>query len=288
MRSMMLGVVAAAGLTSAASAQLTSFVLNDGLFRYSEGTITGASTRTGAGGGTANFGFASGGGNLVTGDYLFQNWWWYRGGQDTREYGLSNQVQGIQLNPASAFVRYLEPGVDGGAANLQFDLTYTLNQISPTQAAVTINWNITNLATFPQNVSFFSYTDADVGTSLSDDFANYVSGPGLNYMRVDATNADPSQFFTVGADLSLNDAWQMAAFTSTRLGLSDALVTNLPNSASPFTGDFTGALQWDLVLAAGESIGGRVTKGYNYVVPAPGALALLGLGGLAAARRRRA
>jgi hypothetical protein len=287
MRSMMLGVVAAAGLTSAASAQLTSFVLNDGLFRYSEGTITGASTRTGAGGGTANFGFASGGGNLVTGDYLFQNWWWYRGGQDTREYGLSNQTQGIQLTPASVFVRYLEPGVDGGAANLQFDLTYTLNQISPTQAAVTINWNITNLATFAQNVSFFSYSDADIG-SLSDDFANYVSGPGLNYMRVDASNADPSQFLTVGADLNLNNAWQMAAFTSTRLGLSDALVTNLPNSASPFTGDFTGALQWDLVLTAGESIGGRVTKGYNYVVPAPGALALLGLGGLAAARRRRA
>lgn len=283
-----LGVLAAVGLASAAGAQtLTSFVLNDGSFRYSESAITGSSTRTGTGGGFANFGFASGTGSTVTGDYLFQNWWWYRSQGDTREFALSNQTSGIQISPNTVALIYDEPiGGVTTAPGLRFSLVYTLNQISPTQAAVTINWNIENRTQQEQSVAFFSYTDADVLTA-SDDDASYNSAPGLNFFRVNASTANTSDFFSVGSDLRLNDLFKQGAFSGTRLGLADTSVTNMDNTPATFVGDWTGVLQWNLLIPAGESLGGRVTKGYNYVVPAPGALALLGLGGLIAGRRRR-
>ena len=290
MRKSLLAVVAVAGLASAANAQLSSFVLNDGNFRYSESSITGASVRTGTGGGSANFGLASGAGSTVTGDYLFQNWWWYRSAGDAREFALSNQSSGIQISPNTVAVIYDEPiGGASTAPGLRFSLTYTLNQISATQAAVTINWNIENRTQETQAVSFFSYSDSDIGSSASDDAGSYVAGGGLNYHRNDNSTTDAASFFTVAADLRLNDAWQAGnGFSTARFGLTDADVDNLANTISPFVGDWAGALQWDLSIPAGESLGGRVTKGYNYVVPAPGAAALLGLGGLIAGRRRRA
>lgn len=283
-------VLAAAGLASSASAQLSSFVLNDGGFRYSESNITGASVRTGSSGGSANFGFASGGGNTVTDDYLFQNWWWYRSAGDTREFALSNQTSGIQISPNTVALVYDEP-IAGSAtgAGLRFSLVYTLNQISSNQAAVTINWNIENRTQESQPVSFFSYTDSDIGSSASNDSGTYFTEIGLNYHRNDDSTTNTSNFFTIAADLRLNDRWQAGnGFGSSRFGLSNTAVDNLTNATSPFVGDWAGALQWDLVISAGESLGGRVTKGYNFVVPAPGAFALLGLGGLVAGRRRRA
>jgi hypothetical protein len=76
-----LGLIAFAGLaiTTAAQAQVSSFVLNDGLFRYSA-TVTngGASARTGTTAGSSNnFGLigtnTSVGNASVTDDYLYQN-----------------------------------------------------------------------------------------------------------------------------------------------------------------------------------------------------------------------
>lgn len=289
MRKSLLAVVAVAGLASAASAQLSSFTLNDGNFRYIERAITGSTNRTGTGGGSADFGLASGA-TSVTGDYLFQNWWWYRSAGDNREFALSNQTSGIQISPNTVAVIYDEPIAGASTApGLRFSLTYTLNQISATQAAVTINWNIENRTQETQAVSFFSYSDSDIGSSSSDDSGSYIPGGGLNYHRNDNSTTDSASFFTVAADLRLNDAWQAGnGFSTTRFGLGDADVDNLANTVSPFVGDWAGALQWNLSIPAGESLGGRVTKGYNYVIPAPGAAALLGLGGLIAGRRRRA
>lgn len=300
MRSMMFALIGVAGLASAASAQtLSSFVLNDGLFRYSETTQTAGAGRTGTGNGSANFGLASGTGSTVTNDYLFQNWWWYRSAGDTREFALSNQASGIQLSPNSAFVRYAEPIGGSATANgtLNFDFTYTLNQISPTQAAVTINWSITNNSNAAQPVNFFAYTDSDMSfTSFSDDNGTYTPGAGVNTYRNDNSLTDTARFFTLSADLRLNDEWRIGPFSTSAtntlsplalLGANTGIDTmgNVDTAAGP--ADNSAALQWNLTIDAGQSIGGRVTKGYNYVIPAPGTAALLGLGGLLAARRRR-
>ena len=298
-----IALIAFAGLAAAqsiASAQtLTTMRLQDGLFRYTESGITGASVRTGTGGGSANFGLI--GTNTATtsttvvNDVLFQNWWWYRSAGDTREFALSNQTSG-QLNLAgnSATLRYNVPIGGSSTDRLIFELTYTLNQISPTQAAVTINWSIFNQSNVEQPVSFFAYADSDVGSSATDDNGTYIPGSGFNTYRNDNSLTDTANFFTMSADLRTNDRWQIGAFsgtdlTSPRAALTNAAISNLSNNDTiGAAGDNAGALQWDLTIPAGQSIGGRVTKGYNYVIPSPGALALVGLGGLVAARRRRA
>ncbi len=295
-----IALIAFAGLAAAQSiASAQNIRLQDGLFRYAETALTGASVRTGTGGGSANFGFigtnTSSTTTSVASDVLFQNWWWYRSAGDTREFALSNQTAN-QTNLAgnSATLRYNEPIGGSSTDRLIFELTYTLNQISPTQAAVTINWSIFNQSNVQQPVSFFAYADSDVGTSASDDNGTYVPGSGINTYRNDNTVTDTANFFTMSADLRTNDRWQIGAFsgtdvTSPRAALTNALVSNLTNNDTiGAAGDNAGAMQWDLTIPAGQSIGGRVTKGYNYVIPSPGALALVGLGGLVAARRRRA
>jgi hypothetical protein len=289
-----LALVAFAGLAGAAvvaeAQTLSTMILNDGLFRYSEGVLTATSNRTGTGGGSANFGFANtiATASTVTSDYLFQNWWWFRGPNDTREFGLSRQVQGTQLSPNSAFLRYEE--VSGGAnVALRFDITYTLNQITPTSAAVTINWSITNLTDSAMPVSFFNYSDFDV-LGTGNLYSHFV-GPGVEVIRANASAINSAQFATMGADLRLPTRWQVGPFSGTgapRTALSDTAVTNLNdamNGTNP--GDQAGAFQWDVTIDGGGTVGGRLTKGYNFIVPAPGSLALLGLGGLALARRRR-
>jgi len=281
-------LVSVLALAGAAHAQTTSFSLVDGNFRYNERNLT-----SGSGTGTADFGLDTGSTTSVGNDYLFQNWWWMRVGSATAEQELrsTEQTNFAQLSPNSAFLSYVRPGATG-AGGIQVNLTYTLNQISPTQAAVTINWNLTNLGQETTNVSFYNYTDWDVITAT--DLYSFATAPGFQQIRADNASAGANgEFATLSADLRLPTAWQVGPFSGTgspRTSLTDTAITNLNNmlnGANP--GDQAGAFQWDLVLAAGQSLGGRVTKGYNFdPIPAPGALALLGLGGLVAARRRRA
>ncbi|MBX3408269.1 MAG: hypothetical protein KF859_00105 [Phycisphaeraceae bacterium] len=288
------GIVALAGsaLATVASAQLTSFQLDDGLFRYAERSITGSAVRTGTGGGSADFGKASGA-TAVVDDYLFQNWWWYRGSNDTREFALSNQVSGVQLSPNSVALVYEEPVGGGTAPALRVSLVYTLNQISTTQAAVTINWNITNISMSTENVSFFAYTDWDVLGAGGDLYSRLLSF-GYDQIRADDTTGGlpNGAFATNSADLRLPNAWQVGPFSGTgspRTALTNTTVDSLNNAINGTNpSDLAGAHQWDLTLRPGESAGGRYTKGYNYdPIPTPGTVALLGLGGLAALRRRR-
>ena len=285
-------VVGVLALAGAAHAQTASFSLVDGNFRYNERSLTSTTSSIG----TADFGLDTGSTTSVGTDYLFQNWWWMRVGSAASETALlgSEQTNFAQLSPNSAFLSYSRPGVTG-APGVTVNLTYTLNQISTDQAAVTINWNITNNSQESTNVSFFNYTDYDVTPSASNDLYSHGVFPGAQQIRADDTTGGVPNgaFATLSADLRVPNAWQVGPFSGTgspRASLTDAAATALNNAINGTNpGDLAGAFQWDLVLGAGQSVGGRVTKGYNYdPIPAPGAFALLGLGGLVAARRRRA
>ena len=297
-----IAALALSGLAaSAASAQVNSFTLNDGLFRYSVGAVNGGATaRTGTGAGlSTNFGLASGTGAAVTADQLYQHHFWYRSAGDTREFALSNMTASFALGGNSIFNRYVEPiGGSTTAGTLTFELTYTLNQITSTSAAVTINWSIVNNSNSSQTVNFFSYADSDIGSSASNDSGSYTSGSGVNFYRNDdVVPPGNGSFFTMGADLRLNNNWNIGPYSTSATSTTSPLaflinssVNNLTNfDSAAGAADNCAALQWqDMVIDAGGTVGGRVTLGYNYVVPTPGAAARLGLGGLAAFRRRRA
>jgi len=291
-----LGLIAVAGMfATAAQAQVNTFTLNDGLYRYSVGGLNTAAARTGTGGGTsANFGLASGAGTAVTADYLWQNHFWYRSAGDAREFALSNMTFSTALGGNAFFARYVEPIGGSATANgtLSFELNYTLNQITPTSAALTINWSIVNNSNSNQVVSFFSYADSDIG-GAGNDSGTYTAGSGVNFYRNDdVVPPGNGSFFTMGADLRLNDRWNIGPFsgvTSPLTALSDVNLNNLTNLDSVAgAADNASAMQWEgLSIDAGSTVGGRLTFGYNYVIPTPGAAALLGLGGLVALRRRR-
>lgn len=290
-----LAILALAGLaSSAAQAQVNTFTLNDGLFRYSVGGLNTAANRTGTGAGTdANFGLASGSGAAVTADYLWQNHFWYRSADDTREFALSNMTSSTALGGNSIFTRYVEPiGGATGGGTLNFELTYTLNQITTTSAALTINWSIVNNSSTTQALSFFSYADSDIA-SFSNDSGTYAAGSGVNVFRNDdVVFPGNGSFFTMASDLRVNDLWNIGPFsgiTSPRTFLTNTLVNNLTNIDSAVgAADNVAAFQWQgLSIDAGGTVGGRITLGYNYVIPTPGAAALLGIGGLVAMRRRR-
>lgn len=291
MKSAALALIAIAGAASSALA-VPSFELNKGSFRYTERNIEGAGTAL-PNGGLFDYGLAGPGGSVIN-DYGFRNWWHYRIGQTGAETPVRTQTAfQLGINGDTASLRYLEPVSGAGSGRgLQFDFTYTLNEIVPnTSALTTINWTIKNTTDEGLSINFFNLTDFDVG-AFSDDEGVYSTAVGFQEQRTNASTTNSADFATLTTNARLADAWQMAGnfimLPDPELGMYDFGPTNLPSTATPVVGAVRGAFQWVLTLGPGEQAGGVLYKGYNYsVIPAPGAAALLGLGGLLAARRRR-
>ncbi len=233
------------------------------------GAPGGNANRTGTGGGfAANF--------TVDGsatDHLFQNWWWYRVGNGTREHAFSNFVSqsGVGNNHT---LNYAE--VDGVSASINYAI-----QDQGIGAIVTQRVVLTNTSTAgPQTINLFNYADFDVGGTAGSDSAVFN---GVNRMRITDAGGAFAEFEGVGAS-----AYQVTTFATLRTLLSNGVVDNLNNTGMPFgPGDWTGAFQWSFNLNPGESVTVIERLSVNTAVPTPGAAALLALGGAFGLRRRR-
>ena len=209
-----------------------------------------------------------------TTDHLFWNWWWYR---------VDGAPAESQMSPPLT-QSYVGNVASGGASEPSFDwrlrVTLTDGPV-PGQAQIVERMTLINTTNNPIRVALFNYVDFDVGQSAGGDSAILVN-PQL--MRITDAGGDFAEFLAVGAN-----AWEVQAWPVLINALNDASVTNLSNTGLPFgPGDFTGAFQWNLSIPVGGSV--TVFEGLAInmeAVPAPGVLALLGLGGLLAMRRRR-
>ena len=171
-------------------------------------------------------------------DHMFQNWWWYRTGTDTREFALSNLTAFEQPQANTVSLTYEESG-------LRYEINYTLTDAGDNQAVVVAQLTIANTTSTPITLNLFNYSDFDMDGSLGGDQAELVRP---DYMRVYETNTA----HIVAAETPF--AWQIGAFPSVRNLLTDTDIDNLNNSGSPFgPGDFTGAFQWQFTLRDGES-----------------------------------
>jgi len=171
-------------------------------------------------------------------DHMFQNWWWYRTGTDTREFALSNLTAFEQPQANTVSLTYEESG-------LRYEINYTLTDAGDNQAVVVAQLTITNATSTPIELNLFNYSDFDMEQSAGSDRGELVR-PG--YIRVYETNTA----HIVAAETPF--AWQIGAFPSVRNLLTDTDIDNLNNSGSPFgPGDFTGAFQWQFTLRDGES-----------------------------------
>ncbi|HRI03767.1 MAG TPA: DUF2012 domain-containing protein [Pyrinomonadaceae bacterium] len=208
-----------------------------------------------------------------TGDYLFEDGWWFRVSGDTAE-SFFPVPTATNCTGANGTVTWTDVSSRG------FSATNTLNLASASAGTgrLTLTMSVTNLsAANPLTISLFHGADLDVnGTAGTDNATLLVPN---NYMRVADTTAGFAEYGSFGPPANAYLVRPFAATTDVFGLLGDTAVTNFDNTGLPGTSfDFTGAYQWNnmvippsgtttvsviitgntAVTASGVAVGGRV------------------------------
>ncbi len=166
-------------------------------------------------------------------------------------------------------------------ASLEFEISYKLRGGLPgsgnSDLAETII--IRNVGSVAQTVSFFQYVDFDLGNTIGGDVA-WIQGGRVAYQN----EIGGGIYMTETVVAPAPTAFEVGIYPNTLNRFGNGVVDNLNNNAGPAIGDATWAFQWDFVVEANSQF--TISKD-KLIVPTPGALALLGLGGLVVGRRRR-
>jgi len=223
---------------------------------------------------------------------LSQQWFWYRIGNT----GTGNPDQPINTLSAASVnqpvANLLKTTYTG--SQLRIEVDYTLNGQDPGSGGADMQETIKikNVSLAGYTLHFFQYSDFDLGGSpLGDSVAlNVDQGTGLFTGATQSKlNINLTETTSQTSDIPFASHGEVDTFnnTLTRLGTS----YDLNDNASAGPGDVTWALEWNLNIAAGQTITISKDKLISGVaVPEPSALALavLGLGFAAFAVRRRA
>lgn len=267
-----IALLAGMAIASSAAAQNTGAILTDGTATYRIGgagmVINTAPTTTSSP--TMDLLLVGGGP-----DSVFNDWWWFRGVNDTREFAIANATSRTLVGGNGVVYGYNVAGLDG-------ELSYTMTQPVANSARVDQRWVLRNNTSAPIKVDMFHYIDFDLNGATSNTAS--LTTPNNRMLVEHVASGTTADWWGVGAH-----SYQVTSFATLRGLLTNTVVNNLNNTGLPFgPGDYTGAYQWTLQVAPGAAVSIISSYGVNTAaIPAPGALALLGLGGLVAARRRR-
>jgi hypothetical protein len=286
-------ILAVAGLAGVASAQWTAPARSDGDASYTNSMPT--SQTTSAASATADFRTAG----LTSSDHLFSNWWWTRAGGDTREFALASPTGSAAVTRTdfgTNAVQYsgIQPYLTGANAALRFTLTITtldLDGPGGNRGSVTSTLSVTNTGSAAiGGVNLFNYVDYFfTGEDGSDRIDALDAGVGVNARFGRVTDVADTQGFPALWHLGVGaTGYGFGAFSAVGGQVGDTGIDNFAdfNNATAATGgDISGVMQWNFGdVGAGET---RSATAILAVVPTPGTLALLGLGGLVAGRRNR-
>ena len=168
-----------------------------------------------------------------------------------------------------------------GDGNLQVETTFGLagGTEGSGRAGLAEQIDITNTGTSTISFSFFQYVDFNLGGTTFDT-GSIANGNTAFQSDLDGTTSVSETVAT-----PMPDAFQMSEYPSIADLFGNGVVDNLDGSDSVAAGDVSWAFQWDLELGAGDTF--QISKNKT-LAPSPGSMALLGMGGLIAARRRRA
>jgi hypothetical protein len=279
MRGFKQGVLAAAALTLTPAVFGGTLTLNHGNALYVDTTgATPTSTTFGGGGSNTTDVFRPEGGTTTY--HLYESGWsWRINGVDTREFAFSS-AGAVEAGNGTALGTRTWASLASGAFSAVQTIALTDGGVAG-QAIAVHTMTVTNLGGSPLDISLFNYTDFDVSATAGGDSGVWLDQPN-DIMKI-TDGANFAEYRGVDAD-----AYQVTAFATLRGLLTNTVINNLNNTGLPFgPGDFTGGFQWNRVIAAGDSASVVAIYAINQSVPAPGALALLGLAGLVGTRRRR-
>jgi len=264
-KSVVLASLAGLALAGSAFGQAgTNFTITDANAVFLQGATLTSGTLTPN---TADFRVTGAAGT----DHAFRHYWWYRVQGDNRETAFNNQTGPTGLAGNTATQNFAFPSFSAG-------LTYQVNSLGATYGQVTSTVVVTNTTAAQIQLHLFNYADYFFN---GQDAGDVVSLTGPNTFRVtDAATQSYMEHEGIGAV-----RWEAGPFGSAALNqLTNTVVDDLANTVDGTAGDREGAWQWTLTLDPGQS---ATVMSRLAVVPAPGAMALLGLGGLIAGRRRR-
>ncbi len=289
-----------------ATAQNTGARLTDGtaIFDYTAGgTGTLPTSSTASGNVSMNFQL-SGAPATAANRQIFSGNWYYRISGDTRERHLANATGRTLTGTNQAtwdFGNLIGPGatapspVAGTAATMSFTVLST----GVDSALLLSSLQITNTSGSAISIDLFNAYDIDLGAN-SPNFGGDIYAPldtsgGNRIWSISDTTAAGGPWSALFAGFGANGAGA-GAFGAINGQMTDTSVDNfIPdlNAGGLAAADNAAVMQWRLTIAPDSSVTvssalGIGRNGAQPVIPAPGAAALLSIGGLMAARRRRA
>lgn len=223
-------------------------------------------------------------GGGATTDHLYSNLWTYRtqaNNTNTLFGFFSPNTLSDSGNTLTATWLDNGPGVTG---NARFDANFSIKVeqgANSTQARVNTVLVITARAanTAARNFSIFNVVDMDLGgTAASDSATLGNSNQTFSWLDAGGTTGEHSGY---GAS-----RWESGSGSTLRSKIASGS-NNLASTVGSGT-DLASGFQWDFNLAPGQSATIYASFSVNMAsIPTPGSMALLGLGGLVAGRRRR-
>ena len=164
----------------------------------------------------------------------FEQGWFYRVVGDTREFALrtvGGMTEGLVGNDHGNrdFANIDSRGL------LKASIDYDTYDAGPASGVVLNRLVLMNRSNAPVTVDVFCYTDLDIAATSGNDVC---------------TGTVNSHYVTDGSGVQIevralgNDLTAVAAYPAVRNLLTNAAVDNLNPGFAPFSGDYTGAFQW--------------------------------------------
>lgn len=220
----------------------------------------------------------------TTTDHIFYYNWSYRApGSGNRGFSFLDTPV-VSVTGDTATFTYTNAGPNPvGQNRFNAVLTLRLTDLATTghaQLDATLVFTAATTNTAATTWAIFNGQDFDVSGTAGSDSVTVNDTSAVEYTQTDTVTG----FFAKAQGFGAS-RYQVGTSSGIRNLLTGGGLSNLNNTNTVATGDNAGAFQWDFSLQPGES---KTIASSFIVAPAPGAVTLMGVAGLVAARRRRA
>jgi hypothetical protein len=210
---------------------------------------------------------------------LSQQQFWYRIGPAGGESTINTLSAPTIVTPDAhtLFLTY-----NNGALSTEVDFNLAGGTVGSHQSGMGESLTLINHTASPMDLHFFQYADFDLGGVTGGQTSQLSKN--LGGLFNDAFQSGAGVTVSETAVVPGANHGEANLFNATLVKLNDANPTTLNDVANSGSGDATWALEWDLSLGAGQS---QLISKTLSIVPEPGVLALVSMGFVAFAFRKR-